>query len=193
MEVLMVYFGSDYLAGAHPAVLKHLSETNLECLSGYGTDKYCDIAKEKIKQAVGVPGAEVEFIAGGTQTNSVVVSTMLRDHEGAIAAKTGHIAAHEAGSIEYTGHKVIELPQYNGKLKAEDIKKFCETFYADENHEHMVFPGMVYISHPTEYGTLYTKKELTDISAVCRDLKNIAPPAGWRGQICICRNCRGIP
>ena len=171
MEVSMVYFGSDYLAGAHPKVLERLVETNLECLSGYGTDKYCDLAKEKIKQAVGAPEAEVEFIAGGTQTNAVVVSTMLRDHEGVIAAKSGHIAAHEAGSIEYTGHKVIELPQENGKLFAKDVKAFCEAFYGDENHDHMVFPGMVYISHPTEYGTLYTKKELTDISAVCREYK----------------------
>ncbi|MBP5184888.1 MAG: low specificity L-threonine aldolase, partial [Lachnospiraceae bacterium] len=125
----MVYFGSDYLAGAHPAVLKHLSETNLECLSGYGSDKYCDMAKEKIRRTVGLPEAQVEFIAGGTQTNAVVVSTMLRDHEGVIAAKTGHIAAHEAGSIEYTGHKVMEVPQYNGKLKAADVKALCEAFY----------------------------------------------------------------
>ena len=167
----MVYFGSDYLAGAHPAVLKHLTETNLECLSGYGSDKYCDIAKEKIRRAVGLPEAEVEFIAGGTQTNAVVVSTMLRDHEGVIAAKTGHIAAHEAGSIEYTGHKVMEVPQYNGKLKAADVKALCEAFYGDENHDHMVFPGMVYISHPTEYGTLYTKQELTELSEVCREFK----------------------
>ena len=165
----MVYFDSDYIAGAHPEVLKRLVETNTECLSGYGSDIYCDRAKEKIKRAVGVPDAEVELLAGGTQTNAVVISTMLADHEGVVAAKTGHVAAHEAGAIEYTGHKVIELPGVDGKIRSCDLKKLITDFFADENHDHMVFPGMVYISHPTEYGTLYSKSELEAISSACRE------------------------
>ncbi len=165
----MVSFESDYIAGAHPEILKRLSETNLEPLPGYGSDRYCASAKKKIKEACACPEAEVEFIAGGTQTNAVVISTMLRDCEGVVAAKTGHVSAHEAGAIEYTGHKVLELPQKEGKIAAGDLKKLIEGFYGDENHEHMVFPGMVYISHPTEYGTLYTKSELEQIAAVCRE------------------------
>jgi threonine aldolase len=111
----------------------------------------------------------VFFLIGGTQTNAVVISSMLREYEGVIAAKTGHVSLHEAGAIEITGHKVLELSQVDGKLEASVIKQFLEQFYKDENHEHMVFPGMVYVSYPTEYGTLYTKKELTDISKVCKE------------------------
>lgn len=163
----MISFSSDYIAGAHPEIIKRLTETNLESLPGYGTDEYCDSAKEKIKKAVGVEGAEVEFLVGGTQTNAVIISTMLHDYEGVIAAKTGHISVHEAGAIEYSGHEVLELPQKDGKLQAKDIENYLETFYADDSYEHMTQPGMVYISHPTEYGTLYSKAELTDISEVC--------------------------
>ena len=108
-------------------------------------------------------------MAGGTQTNAVVISSMLREYEGVIAAKTGHVSLHEAGAVEITGHKVLELSQVDGKLEAPVIKQFLEQFYQDENHEHMVFPGMVYVSYPTEYGTLYTKKELTEISKVCNE------------------------
>ncbi|MBQ9545186.1 MAG: low specificity L-threonine aldolase [Clostridia bacterium] len=164
----MVSFESDYNTGAHPALLKRLAETNLEFLSGYGTDRYCESAKKKILDAVGVPGAEVEFLTGGTQTNAVVISTMLADHEGVIAAKTGHINAHEAGAIEYTGHKVIALPQKDGKLSLDALAGFLEDFYADPSRDHMVFPGMVYISYPTEYGTLYSKRELEALREVCR-------------------------
>lgn len=164
----MISFSSDYIAGAHPEIIKRLTETNLESLPGYGTDEYCDSAKEKIKKAVGVEGAEVEFLVGGTQTNAVIISTMLHDYEGVIAAKTGHISVHEAGAIEYSGHEVLELPQKDGKLQAKDIESYLEVFYADDSYEHMTQPGMVYISHPTEYGTLYSKAELTDISEVCK-------------------------
>ncbi|MBE5844138.1 MAG: low specificity L-threonine aldolase [Butyrivibrio sp.] len=164
----MISFASDYIAGAHPEIIKRLTETNLESLPGYGTDEYCDSAKEKIKKAVGVEGAEVEFLVGGTQTNAVIISTMLHDYEGVIAAKTGHISVHEAGAIEYSGHEVLELPQKDGKLQAKDIESYLEVFYADDSYEHMTQPGMVYISHPTEYGTLYSKAELTDISEVCK-------------------------
>ena len=164
----MVSFESDYTTGAHPEILNRLAETNLESLPGYGSDRYCESAKEKIKKAIGMPDAEVEFIAGGTQTNAVVISTMLADYEGVVAAKTGHISAHEAGAIEYTGHEVLEIDSHDGRIDAGELEEFIAGFYADENHEHMTFPGMVYISHPSEYGTLYSKKELEDISAVCR-------------------------
>ena len=164
----MVSFESDYIAGAHPEVLRKLAETNLEALPGYGTDPYCENAKQKIRDLIGIPEAEIFFLAGGTQTNAVVISTMLEDYEGVVAAKTGHVSTHEAGAIEYTGHEVLELPQENGKILPETLERFLADYYADENHEHMTFPGMVYLSHPTEYGTLYSKAELTRISKICR-------------------------
>ncbi len=165
----MISFASDYIAGAHPEVLKRLCETNLEALPGYGTDRYCESAKEKIRLACSMPEAQVEFIAGGTQTNAVVISSVLKDHEGVIAARTGHISVHEAGAVEYTGHKVLELDPADGKLNADRVRSFVAAFHSDAHRDHMVYPGMVYISHPTEYGTLYTKKELEELSAVCRE------------------------
>lgn len=164
----MISFASDYIAGAHPQVLKRLVETNLEPLPGYGEDAWCAGAKDKIRRACSCPDAQVEFLTGGTQTNQLVISTLLREHEGVIAAKTGHVSGHEAGAIEYSGHKVLELPQREGKLEGPEVERYIRDFYADENHEHMVFPGMVYISHPTEYGTLYSKAELEALSRVCR-------------------------
>lgn len=164
----MVSFESDYIAGAHPKVLERLVETNMEPAEGYGCDKYCLSAAEKIKTICGQPNAEVRFLVGGTQTNQVVISSMLNDYEGVIAATSGHISVHEGGAIEFTGHKVLALPGENGKLNASDVDSYITTFHADGNHEHMVFPGMVYISHPTEYGTLYSRQELSAISAVCR-------------------------
>ncbi|MBQ8409632.1 MAG: aminotransferase class I/II-fold pyridoxal phosphate-dependent enzyme [Clostridia bacterium] len=167
----MISFESDYIMGAHPEILRRLTETNFEALSGYGADKYCDAAKEKIKAACNRPDADVWFLVGGTQSNAVVISTMLSRYEGVIAAETGHIGFHEAGAVEYTGHKVFLLPQHKGKLDADEVRAYIEGFYGDANHNHMVPPGMVYISHPTEYGTLYTKDELTALSKVCRDYK----------------------
>ena len=167
----MYYFENDYCEGAHPAILQKLAETNFEKVPGYGTDPYCASAKEKIRAACACPDADVTFISGGTQTNSIVIASMLQRWQGVVAAATGHVAAHEAGAIEYTGHKVIGLPQKNGKLDAATVEDFCKTFYADDNHDHMVFPGMVYISHPTEYGTLYTKAELEALSTVCHTYK----------------------
>lgn len=164
----MVSFESDYIAGAHPEVLRKLAETNLEPLPGYGTDPYCESAKQKIRDLIGIPDADIFFLAGGTQTNAVVISTVLADYEGVIAAKTGHISTHEAGAVEYTGHEVLELPQAGGKIAPDTLESFLSSFFADENHEHMTFPGMVYLSHPTEYGTLYSKAELTAISEICR-------------------------
>ncbi len=163
----MISFESDYIAGAHPEVLRKLTETNLESLPGYGSDLYCESAKRKIREAVGIPDAGIFFLAGGTQANAVVISALLADHEGVIAAKTGHISSHEAGAVEYTGHKVLELPQAKGKIVPEALEKYLADYYADENHEHMVCPGMVYLSHPTEYGTLYSKTELSRIAEIC--------------------------
>ena len=167
----MLYFVNDYSEGAHEKVLQHLIDTNMEQLSGYGTDHYCETAKKKIKKACGCEDAEVYLLTGGTQTNQIVIDTMLAPYEGVVAAHTGHVSTHEAGAIEFTGHKVLELPEKNGKICASDLKELVETFYGDDNHEHMVFPGMVYISYPTEYGTLYSKKELEELSSVCRKYK----------------------
>ena len=163
----MISFESDYTNGAHPVILQKLIETNDEMLATYGFDKYSESAKEKIKVACQCPEAEVHFLTGGTQTNAIVISTMLKDYEGVVAADTGHISSHEAGAIEYTGHKVLTVGQELGKIKSDELEKYLDTFFSDENHEHMVFPGMVYISHPTEYGTLYSKRELEELSNIC--------------------------
>ncbi len=167
----MVSFESDYIAGAHPEILKRLTETNMESLSGYCTDRYCESAKDRIRQTLGKEEADVEFLVGGTQANSVIISTMLRDYEGVIAARTGHVSVHEAGAIEYTGHKVIELPGIDGKIVPAELSAYLSGFFSDGNHEHMVFPGMVYISYPTEYGTLYSKKGLEELSEICSRYK----------------------
>ena len=167
----MISFASDYISGAHPQVLQKLFETNSESLPGYGSDKYCQSAAEKIKVACNCPEAQIFFVTGGTQTNQLVISSVLQNYQGVIAATTGHVTVHEAGAIEYTGHKVLTLPEKDGKLKAESVKSYLENFYADENCEHMVQPGMVYISFPTEYGGLYSKKELTDLYEVCKEYK----------------------
>lgn len=163
----MLYFENDYCEGAHGAILQKLIETNMEKLPGYGTDQYSESAKNKIRKACNCPDADIYFLVGGTQTNAIVIGSMLRRYEGVIAASTGHISTHEAGAIEYTGHKVLEVPQNDGKISADTLKNYLKTFYDDANHEHMVFPGMVYISHPTEYGTLYSKKELKELSEIC--------------------------
>ena len=165
----MVSFENDYNVGAHENLLKALIDTNMEPLSGYGLDKYSDSAKEKIKKAIGLDSISVEFLVGGTQTNAVVISTMLKDYEGVIAADTGHISVHEAGAIEYTGYKVITLKSTDGKIDASVLKKYLVDFFADENYSHMVIPGLVYISFPTEYGTIYTKKELESIYNICNE------------------------
>ena len=163
----MLSFANDYQEGAHEKILQRLIETNLEPVSGYGTDPYCELAKEKIRRACECPEADIWFLTGGTQTNQVVIDAMLAPYEGVVAAETAHVAAHEAGAIEYSGHKVLTIPQHEGKILAEELETFLRKFWDDENHEHMVFPGMVYISHPTEYGTRYTKNELENLSAIC--------------------------
>ena len=167
----MLSFACDYAEGAHEKILQRLMETNREHLAGYGSDHYCESAKEKIRKACECPLAEISFLVGGTQTNAVVIDAMLRPYEGVVCAQTGHINAHESGAIEYTGHKVMGIPQHEGKICAGELEEYLKSFWEDENFEHMVFPGMVYISHPTEYGTLYSKQELTEISNICRKYK----------------------
>ncbi|MBQ1901442.1 MAG: low specificity L-threonine aldolase [Lachnospiraceae bacterium] len=166
-----LYFASDYLEGAHPKIINRLVETNLMHTVGYGDDPYTVSAKERIRKACVCPDAEVQFLVGGTQTNATVIDAVLKLYQGVIAADYGHIAVHEAGAIEYTGHKVLPLKSELGKIKAEDVRKYLEDFYQDPSYTHMVNPGMVYISQPTEYGTLYTKEELTALSEVCREYK----------------------
>ena len=165
----MLFFENDYGYGAHPKVLEHLMETNMEAVSGYGNDKFTASAAEKIKKACSCPEGQVYFLTGGTQTNMVVIDTLLRPYEGVVASRCGHVNTHEAGAIESTGHKVLTVPHKNGKLDADDLRDYVQTFYADASHDHMVFPGMVYISHPSEYGTVYTKNEMERISAVCHE------------------------
>ncbi|HFI0620970.1 TPA: low specificity L-threonine aldolase [Streptococcus suis] len=164
----MLHFEIDYNKGAHPALLEALVVSNQEGLSGYGTDTYTKSAIKKIKLATACPQAQITFLTGGTQTNQIVISSMLASYEGVIAADTGHISTHEAGAIEFTGHKVMTLSHKDGKITANDVDSYIKDFYADANHAHMVHPGMVYISHPTEYGTLYSKSELEALSRVCR-------------------------
>ena len=167
----MLHFENDYNKGAHPALLEALVQTTLEGLSGYGTDKYTVSAIEKIRQATKCPHAQVTFLSGGTQTNQVVIDALLQSYQGVIAAETGHISSHEAGAIEFSGHKVLTLPHKEGKLEPGLVRQYIEDFYADGNHEHMVFPGMVYISHPTEYGTLYSKSELEQLAQICQQFE----------------------
>ena len=163
----MLSFESDYIIGAHEKVLNALCATNNEVMSGYGNDVHTKNAKELIKKACDSQKSEVFFLTGGTQANAVVISTMLESFEGVISAKTGHIALHEVGAIEYTGHKVIELDGFEGKLKAKTVRDYLETFWGDENNSMMIVPKMIYISHPTEYGTLYSKAELEELRAIC--------------------------
>ena len=160
-------FGSDYLEGTHPAILQRLVETNLEQSSGYGTDPYSESARNKIRSACRAPDAAVFFLVGGTQANATVIDAILHSYQGVIAAETGHISIHEAGAIEASGHKVLTLPHINGKLSAQDISNYLDRYWKDETHEHMVMPGMVYLSQPTEYGTLYSLSELKEISEIC--------------------------
>lgn len=164
----MLSFESDYTEGAHPAIISRLSETNLEQTPGYGLDKYSESAKEKIKEAFALEGADVFFLVGGTQTNSTVIASMLRDYEGVIAVGTGHIGVHESGAVEYTGHKVLTLKDHEGKMDAGELEAYLKAFYADGTYEHMVIPGMVYISFPTEFGTIYSKEEMKAIHSVCQ-------------------------
>ena len=165
----MLHFASDYQEGAHPEILRRLNETNLVSTAGYGTDEFCESARRKIREACECPGAEIHFLVGGTQTNATVIDALLRPWQGVVAADTGHISVHEAGAIEFGGHKVLTLPHREGKISAEQVRRCCEGYRQDANRDHTVMPGMVYISQPTEFGTLYSLRELEALSGVCRE------------------------
>ena len=166
----MIYFNNDYSEGCHEAVLQALVRTNMEQTPGYSEDKYCVSAATKIRKLCGRDDVAVHFLVGGTQTNLTVIDAALRPHQGALCADSGHINVHETGAVEATGHKVLPLPSVEGKINAEQVKEAVLLHRADGAFEHIVQPKLVYISHPTEYGTLYTKAELEDLSAVCREL-----------------------
>lgn len=163
----MLHFDTDYMRGACPEIIKRICETNLEQTVGYGLDEYTQRAKEAIRQTIGKDDAEIHFLVGGTQTNATVIDGVLGKFEGVLCAETAHINVHEAGAIEASGHKVLTLPTEDGKIKAEDVGKYVRDFNRDEARDHIVAPGMVYISFPTETGSLYTLKELEDLHRVC--------------------------
>lgn len=163
----MLNFESDYIEGAHPKILNKLVQTNMEQLSGYGNDHYTTSAIDKIKKLINDQNAQVILLCGGTQTNQFVIGNILKPFEGVVAADTGHINVHEAGAIEATGHKILTLNNHNGKVDPQELNDYLRGFYDDPNHSHAVYPGMVFISHPTECGTLYTRDELRDIHNIC--------------------------
>ncbi len=167
----MISFASDYLEGCHEVILQALIDSDHDQQPGYGADKYCESAKEKIREACELPQADIWFLHGGTQTNQIVIDSMLAPYEGVVSAESGHINTHEAGAIEFSGHKVLTLPSHHGKIDPYELDDFLKAAREDENVEHMVFPGMVYLSHPTELGTLYTSDELFTISGVCEKYK----------------------
>ena len=163
----MLSFENDYSCAATPEIIARLAETATNQYPGYGTDDVCESAKAKIREACACPDAEIFFLVGGTQTNQVVIDAITPPYAGVVAATTGHVNVHEAGAIEFTGHKVLTLPHHDGKIDADELDEYCATFYADGNYTHMVFPGCVYISQATEYGTLYTLAELEAIRKIC--------------------------
>lgn len=164
----MIRFDSDYMEGAHPAVMARLAEANLVQTPGYGEDEFCAAAAGMIRARCAAPDAAVHFLVGGTQANRTVIAFTLRPHQGVVTADTGHIAVHETGAVENAGHKVLTVPAADGKLPAAALEALCRAHYDDASFEHMVQPGMVYISNPTEIGTVYTRAELTELRAVCR-------------------------
>ena len=165
----MIRFESDYLEGALPEVMQALCDTNYAQTPGYGEDEYCREAADMIRVKCSAPDADVHFLVGGTQANMIVITAALRPHQAAIAAETGHIAVHETGSIEATGHKVITLKSGDGKITAAQVRSCVEAHWNDSTHEHMAQPALVYISQPTENGTVYSLAELEALSAVCRE------------------------
>lgn len=166
---MKIQFECDYEEGAHPRIMRKLVETNLVQTCGYGEDEYCKQAAERIKEVFACQNADVHFLVGGTQANLTVISSILRPHQGVVCADSGHINVHETGSVEATGHKVLAIPEKEGKISAKAVKELWDAHWNDTTHEHMVQPGMVYISFPTENGTLYSKEELTQLHEVCRE------------------------
>ncbi len=166
----MIRFDCDYTEGAHPNIINALAATNFEQTCGYGEDEHCERAREYIKKAIGSESADVHFLVGGTQANATVIASILRPYQGVLCAESGHINCHETGAVEATGHKVLGLPAVDGKISAAQVRSYVAAHWRDGAHEHIVQPGMVYISQPTEYGTLYTKEELRDMYEACREL-----------------------
>ena len=164
----MVSFECDYNNGAHPKVLENLVRYNDVRTTPYGFDEFSERAKARIREACGLPDAQIFFLTGGTQTNATTIDSMLYQYEGVICVDTGHINVHEAGAVEFTEHKIITLPGEVGKMSARVLDKYLDDFMHDGNNAHAVFPGLVYITFPTELGTLYTARELDDIYQVCR-------------------------
>lgn len=165
----MIRFECDYTEGAIPEIIEKLSQCNLEQTPGYGTDYHCERARELIKKACGRQDVDVHFLVGGTQTNATVIASVLRPHQAVIAPDNGHINGHECGAIEATGHKILALPSTDAKISASQVYAYCKEHFDDPTREHVLQPGMVYISQPTECGTLYSKKELLDIKKVCTE------------------------
>ncbi len=166
----MIDFRSDYLEGAHPSVLEKIATYNMTQSLGYGEDDHCARAADRIRELIDCPSADVHFVSGGTQANLTVISAILRPHQGVLSAITGHISEHEAGAIEATGHKVLVLPEEEGRIHPQDVRKFVENHYADASFEHWVQPGMVYISNTTELGGTYTKQQLKELADTCKEL-----------------------
>lgn len=164
----MIRFESDYTEGAHEQILEAMLRTNMEQTPGYGVDLHCENAREMIRKQCDAPNADVHFLVGGTQANMTVIASILRAHQGAVCATSGHINVHETGAVEATGHKVLTIPSDDGKITAAQVEELCEEHYLDDSVEHTVQPGVVYISNPTENGTLYSKKELEELSVVCK-------------------------
>ena len=167
----MIRFECDYTTGAHPRILEALVNTNTEGCPGYGVDIHCERARAMLRELCQAPEAGVHFLVGGTQANATVIAAALRPHQGVLCAETGHIHVHETGAVEATGHKVLALPAENGKITARQIDQYCQDHFDNEAWEHMVQPGMVYLSLPTELGTVYTLAELEEISQTARRWK----------------------
>ncbi len=165
----MYRFNNDYCHGAHPEVLKALVETNDNAYCGYGLDEVCEAAKREIAKYLGGANADIHFLVGGTQTNYTVISAALKSYQGVISADSGHIHVHETGAVEHVGHKILALPAKDGKITAQQIKTVAQGYVDSDVQEHITQPKLVYISFPTEFGTIYTKKELIDISTVCKE------------------------
>ena len=163
----MISFESDYNNGAHPELICHLLETNGKQSQSYGFDEWSELARKKIKTVCQCPEADIFFLVGGTQTNATVIDGMIHTYEGVIAVQTAHINVHESGAVEQSGHKVITLPSHGGKMSAIDLETWLKAFHADPTLEHMVILGMVYITFPTELGSVYTAKEIDEILSVC--------------------------
>ncbi len=166
----MIYFTSDYCEGCHPSILERMAQTNFEQTSGYGTDPHCTRAAELIRAQCGNADLDVHFLVGGTQANLTVISAALRPHQAAVCAQSGHINVHETGAVEATGHKILTLPSTDGKISAQQVRDLVHAHRTDESMEHTAQPKLVYISNPTEYGTIYRKAELEALSTACREL-----------------------